>query len=45
MKKLKDRKRTAIAKIDQPFLQIIWHEVQYGLDVCRATNEINIGLL
>jgi hypothetical protein len=30
--------QTAIAKIDQPLLQNIWHEVKYCLDVCRATN-------
>jgi len=35
---LKDRIRTAIAKIDQPLLQNVWQEVEYRLDVCRATN-------
>jgi hypothetical protein len=28
----------AIAKIDQPLLQNVCHEVEYLLDVCRATN-------
>jgi hypothetical protein len=35
---LKDRIQTAIAKTDQPLLQNVWHEVEYHLDVCRATN-------
>jgi hypothetical protein len=35
---LKDRIRTAIAKIYQPLLQNVWHEVECRLDVCRATN-------
>jgi hypothetical protein len=41
---LKDRIRTAIAKIDQPLLQNVWHEVDYRLDVSRATNGAHIEL-
>jgi hypothetical protein len=41
---LKDQIRTAIAKIDQPLLQNVWHEVEYWLDVCRATNGDHIEL-
>jgi hypothetical protein len=41
---LKDRIRTAIAEIDQPLLQNVWHEVEYRLDVCRATNGAQIEL-
>jgi hypothetical protein len=41
---LKDRIRTAIAKIDQLLSQNIWHEVEYHLDVCGATNGANIEL-
>jgi hypothetical protein len=40
LKNLKDRKRTATAKIDQPLL----HEVKYRLDVCRATSVAYIEL-
>jgi len=41
---LKDRIRTEIAKSDQSLLQNIWHEVEYCLDVCRATNGAHIEL-
>jgi hypothetical protein len=34
---LKDRIRTATAKGDVPVMQNVWHEVEYRLDVCRAT--------
>jgi hypothetical protein len=37
LKNLKDRIRTAIAKVDEPLMQNVWHEVEYRLDVCRAT--------
>jgi hypothetical protein len=36
----KDRIRTEIAKIDQPLLENIWHEVEYRLDGRRATNGV-----
>jgi hypothetical protein len=35
---VKDHLQTAIAKTDQPLSQNVWHEVEYHLDVCRATN-------
>jgi hypothetical protein len=38
---LKDRTRTAIARIDQPLLQNVWQEVEYRPDVCKATNTAN----
>jgi hypothetical protein len=41
---LKDQIRTAIAKTDQLLLQNVWHEVEYRLDVCRATNGAHIEL-
>jgi len=41
---LKDRIRTATAKLDQPLLQNIWDEVEYILDVCRATIGAHIEL-
>jgi hypothetical protein len=44
LKNFKDRVRTATAKTDQPLLQIVWHEVEYLLDVCRATNGAHIKL-
>jgi hypothetical protein len=36
-----------IAKIetDQPLLQNMWHEVEYCLDVCRATEGAHIELV
>jgi hypothetical protein len=40
----KNRIRTAIAKIGQPLLQNVWFEVEYCLDVCRATNGAHIEL-
>jgi hypothetical protein len=39
---LKDTIRKAIAKTDQHLLQNFWHEVKYRLDVCMATNEVQI---
>jgi hypothetical protein len=44
MNKLKDRIRTAIAILDQDLLQNVWHEVEYLLDMCRATNGVHIVL-
>jgi hypothetical protein len=41
---LKDQIRTAVAKIDQPLLQNVWHEVEYHLDVYRGTNGAHIEL-
>jgi hypothetical protein len=41
---LKARIRTAIAKIDKPLLQNVWQEVEYRLDVCRATSGAYIEL-
>jgi hypothetical protein len=41
---LRDQIRTAIAKIDEPLLQNVWHKVAYRLDVCRATNGAYIEL-
>jgi hypothetical protein len=41
---LNDRIRTAIAKIDKPLMQNVWHEVEYRPDVCRATSGANIEL-
>jgi hypothetical protein len=38
LKNLKDRIRTEIIKTDEPLLQNVWQEAEYGLDVCRATN-------
>jgi len=35
---LNDRIRTAIAKTYHLLLQNVWHEVEYRLHVCRATN-------
>jgi hypothetical protein len=35
---VKDRIQTEIAKIDDSLLQNVWHEVDYRLDVCGATN-------
>jgi hypothetical protein len=35
---LKDRIRNVITKTDQPLLQNVWQQVEYSLDVCRATN-------
>jgi hypothetical protein len=32
---LKNRIQTAIAKMYQPLLQNIWHEVKYRLDMCH----------
>jgi hypothetical protein len=34
--KLKDRIRTAIAEINDPLLQSVWHEFEYRSDLCRA---------
>jgi hypothetical protein len=34
----KDQIQTATAIIDQPLLQNVWHEVEYRLDLSRATN-------
>jgi hypothetical protein len=44
LNKLKDRTRTAVAKIDQPLLQNVWPKVEYRLDMCRATNGTYIEL-
>jgi len=41
---LKDRIPIAIAKTDQLFLQNVWHEVEYSVDVCRATSGKHIEL-
>jgi hypothetical protein len=35
---LKDRIRTATAKIDGLLLQNVWQEVKYRFDVCRVPN-------
>jgi hypothetical protein len=40
----KGRIRTAIAKIDEPFLQNVSHEVEYRPDVSRETNGAYIEL-
>jgi len=42
---LKDRIWTATAKTDQPLLQNVWHEIEYLIHVCRATNGAHIELL
>jgi hypothetical protein len=34
----KDRKRTATATTDKPLRKNIWHEVEYRLEMRRATN-------
>jgi hypothetical protein len=41
---LKDRIRTATAKLEQPLVPNIWDEVEYILDVCRATIGAHIEL-
>jgi hypothetical protein len=35
---LKNRIQTAFAKTDYPLVQNVWHEAEYRLDMCRATN-------
>jgi hypothetical protein len=39
---LKDRIRTATAKLDRPLMQNVWQEVEYCRDVCRAINGAHI---
>jgi hypothetical protein len=43
-KNLKDLTQTAIANVDRPLLHSVWHEVDYRLDVCRATNGAHVEL-
>jgi hypothetical protein len=43
-KNLKNLLQTATAKSNQPLSQNVWHEVEYCLDVCRATNGAHIKL-
>jgi hypothetical protein len=42
--KCKVRIWTAITKFDQTLLKNVWHEAEYGLNVCRATNGAQIEL-
>jgi len=38
---LKGALRAAIKKFEHPLLQNIWHEVEYRLDLCRATTRVS----
>ena len=39
---LRDRIATAIATVTPDVIQRTWHEIEYRLDVCRATNGAHI---
>jgi hypothetical protein len=39
---LQDRIATAIATVTPEIIQRTWHEIEYRLDVCRATNGAHI---
>jgi hypothetical protein len=32
------------AKTDQPLMQYVWHEVEYHLDMCKATDDVYMEL-
>jgi hypothetical protein len=37
--------RNSSCKKQQPLLQNVWHEVEYRIDVCRATTEACLELV
>jgi hypothetical protein len=44
LQQLKARTRDAVFTVTPNMHQATWNEVEYGLDICRATKEAHIGI-
>jgi hypothetical protein len=44
LQRLKARIREAVATVTPNMLQATWNEVEYRLDICRATKGANIDI-